>query len=182
MPVDPIKAGRTCNWRLSRLTGLRAWKCLTILTVTPSGASTVARFRPIELSNVSHVLLRHGKNSPESSLGSCIVASIDTTSSTSNASNEDDATPALGAHAWETSLGDHKLTPSIHLHHFVPVVLLNILDIADTFSDASVGNKNGHCGVPSSHFTMAQHIGNKCPRGITVREVCSNTEESLLWK
>lgn len=70
------------------------------------------------------------------------MAAVETSTAASDTGNQDDATPSLSSHAFQTGLGNNEGATGVDLHHFVPVELFDVLHIADPPSEASVGDQD----------------------------------------
>lgn len=68
------------------------------------------------------------------------MAAVDTAAATRDAAHEDDAAPGLGSHPGQAGLDDDELAAGVDLHDLVPVVLANVLGVADPATQAGVGH------------------------------------------
>lgn len=150
-----------------------------MLTVIPSGARTVAMFRPIELPHISnyHTQASRSRNSRQSTFRSCIMASIQTTSSTRNTTHENDSPPALRTHSLHSSLGNDKLASGIDFHNVIPVLFLNILDMSNATANASVCNQHRYRLVFLGDGRSAQYGCDKVARGFSVGKIGLGSDE-----
>ena len=116
-----------------------------MLTVTPSPASKVAKFKPMDLTTVSKITSqREQTNIRERPFCGSIVTPVDTTAFACNAPYENDSSPRLRPHPRQTTLCHHKLTSGVDLHHLIPIILFNFLYISNSLAEASIGHKYGN--------------------------------------
>lgn len=66
------------------------------------------------------------------------MASVESAPATRDAAHQNNPSPFLCAHSLHTGLGHDELTPDIDLHHFIPILLPNVLDVPDAASKPGV--------------------------------------------
>ena len=103
-------------------------------------------------------------DSRESTLRRSIVTSIEPSTTTGDTPNQNNSSPALRPHPRDAGLGDDKLAAAVDLHRLVPVILLDVADIADTTPHARVCHQDRDGLVPGCNDTVAQDVGDEGPR------------------
>ena len=88
---------------------------------------------------------RHG------SFGSSVMTPVEASSATRDAPNENYPPPVLSSHPGQARLGHDKLAPRVDLERGVPVVLFDILDVADAASDTGIGHQDRNGLVFGGH-------------------------------
>lgn len=72
------------------------------------------------------------------------MAAIYATAPTSNTADQNHSTPALRPHPRETGLDDDELAANIDLHHRIPIIFFDILDVPDPLPDTGIGDQDGY--------------------------------------
>lgn len=98
---------------------------------------------------------------PHGAFRSGVVAPVQATAVGGDAADENHSSPILFAHACNGCLGDDKLRTGVDFHHDIPVIFLNVLDVADTAADTGIGDENRESLMLSLDLRESESAGDK---------------------
>lgn len=86
---------------------------------------------------------------------------VQATAVSGDATDENHSSPILFAHTCHGRLSDDKLRTGVDFHHDIPVIFLNVFDVADAAADTGIGDENRESLMLGLDLRESESAGNE---------------------